>query len=99
MSLEERLASNCEIIWGSDNLFRTNAIVGDDDMMTWTVERDIGGTFVPMWSMTYPFMLRHRAYDEIERILELWALRIISGAPMTLDERKDIFRGQRGNFP
>lgn len=40
----------------------------------------------------------HRAWNELERMLRLWARQVESGRPMTREESLEIFSGPNGKF-
>jgi hypothetical protein len=91
----KRIEGLCEIIWGDCNY---DLDLETDDWVTYTVavRREFGTSFGPLLTMTGFCNSEDRAWNELERMLSLWAIQVQSGQPMTKARRLDIFSGPNG---
>lgn len=93
----ERIQANCKIIWGdgdydldieSDNSSYPSHLC--------FVKRDYGLSFGPALTMTGVCSSSEQAWNELDRMLSLWARQKQSGQPMTRELELEIFGGPHG---
>lgn len=94
----ERILANCKKIWGADKEFDIDI---DCDKGPWGdcqayVREDRGLSFGPMLTMTNVCEGSKRAWNELDRMLRLWARQVESGKPMSREEMLDIFSRPSG---
>lgn len=94
----QRIESNCKKIWGADKEF--DIIIETDDYQYYLcfVRQDYGLSFGPTLVMTNVCNGSDRAWNELDRMLRLWARQVESGRPMTREERLEIFSGPNGAY-
>jgi uncharacterized protein YajQ (UPF0234 family) len=91
----KRIQANRKIIWGdSDYEFDVET---EDSMKYWGfVKKDFGFFFGPPLTMTALCNSRENAWNELDRMLDVWARQGQSGEPMTKNQRLEIFGGPNG---
>ena len=94
----QRIKSNCKKIWGADKEFEINIETGDYHYYLCFVRQDHGFSFGPTLVMTNVCNGSDRAWNELDRMLRLWARQVESGRPMTREERLEIFSGPNGAY-
>jgi len=99
MSSEEaprgkRIEGLCKIVWGEcDYDFDVET---DDWEEYWCIIRkDLGSSFGPPLTMTGLCNSEDEAWNELERMLGLWATQVRSRQPMTRAQLLDIFGGPK----
>jgi hypothetical protein len=92
--------ANCKKIWGADKDFDLNIDYeeGFDKDCACSVREDHGLSFGPWLTMTNWCSGPDAAWNELDRMLGLWARQVESGRPMTREERLDIFSGPSGEY-
>ncbi|KAH8816320.1 hypothetical protein F5884DRAFT_852763 [Xylogone sp. PMI_703] len=93
----KRIEASCRIIWG-DGVYDFD--IETDDYITWFgyVKKDFGLDLGPPLTMTGLCNSEDRAWNELERMLGVWARQVQSGEPMTKAQAVEIFAGpNRGN--
>lgn len=100
MSCEEksqgkRIEDLCKIIWGSYD-YELDIETDDGSEHQCLVRKDFGSSYGPLSTMTTLCKSEDAAWNELERMLTLWAKQVESGEPMNTAQRLDIFGGPRG---
>lgn len=90
-----RIEDYCKIIWGNGDY---DLDIETDDWVDYCchVKKDFGTSFGPPLTMTGLCRSENGAWNELERMLGIWATQAQSGQPMTKDQRMAIFGGSRG---
>jgi hypothetical protein len=80
----KRIQANCKIIWGDDDY---NIDIETDDWTSYLgyVKKDFGFSFGPLLAMTGFCSSREETWDELDRMLGVWAGQVRSGKPMIKD--------------
>jgi hypothetical protein len=91
----ERIQANCKKIWGAEKDFELDIETDDYEYYSCLVREDRGDSFGPPLTMTSLCYGEDRAWDELDRMLSLWA-RQADGEEMTRKETLDIFSGPKG---
>lgn len=93
----QRILTNCKKIWGADKEFNIDLDCdgpwGDCQAF---VREDGGLTLGPMLTMTNVCHGSKRAWNELDRMLRLWAQQVESGRPLSQEEALDIFSKPSG---
>lgn len=92
----QRIEANCKIIWGDDCAYDLSTETDDFVNYICFVKKDFGLSFGPPLAMTSVCPSETEAWEELDRMLRLWAQQVQSGKPMTKAERLNIFGGRRG---
>ncbi len=92
----QRIQRNCGIIWGTGDY---DLDVETDDWVNWnaSVKRDYM-YYGPLLTMTSCCHSPEAAWNELDRMLSLWANQKHNGRPMTQEERLEIFGGPNGKM-
>lgn len=91
-----RITANCKIIWGNDCDYELDVETDDHIDYYCLVRKDYGDLFGPCLTMTGLCRSSDAAWNELDRMLGLWAMQVQRGTPMTRDENLEIFGGSRG---
>ncbi|KAM3560912.1 hypothetical protein BBAD15_g7986 [Beauveria bassiana D1-5] len=93
----QRIKRNCELIWGIGDY---DLDVETDDWVNYvaSVKRDYISYYGPLLTMTPCCPSPEAAWNELDRMLSLWAKQKLRGRPMTQDERLEIFGGPNGKM-
>lgn len=91
----QRIQNYCETIWGPDD-YEIDTETDDYEKYQAFVKKDYGDSYGPLLTMTPICNSNDRAWNELERMLALWAVVAQSGQPMTKDQRLKIFGGPNG---
>lgn len=88
----ERVQASCKIIWGEADY---DFDLETDDWVTYAyvVRKDFGSRFGPPLTMTGICNSETHAWEELERMLSVWARQVQSGKPMTKSQSIEIFGG------
>jgi hypothetical protein len=92
----KRIERNCKINWGSHCDYDLD--VETDDWVNYVciVKQDFGSSIGPPLTMTGLCPSEEAAWNELDRMLELWAESVMRGTPMSKQEKVDIFGGRNG---
>ena len=94
----ERILANCKAIWGAQYDYDFD-LETDDYVLYWcTVKRDYGLSIGPALTITAACHGEEGAWNELDRMLGIWARVTERGTPMTREERLAIFSGPRGEY-
>jgi hypothetical protein len=92
----ERIERNCKIIWGSDCDYDLDAETDDWVNYACIVKKDFGSSIGSPLTMTGICPSEEAAWNELDRMLKLWAESVMRGTPMSKDEKLEIFGGRNG---
>jgi hypothetical protein len=94
-----RLEANCKKIWGAEKQFDID-IEADNPLRYPSyigfVKEDYGLSFGSPLMVTGVCAGAQRAWDELDRMLALWAEQVESGQPMTKEKHLEISSGLNG---
>jgi hypothetical protein len=91
----KRIQDLCQILWGNYD-YELDIETDDWEVYQCIVRKDFGSSFGPPLTMTGLCNSEDEAWNELERMLGLWATQVQSGQPMTMAQRLDIFGGPKG---
>jgi len=94
----QRIEANCQKIWGADKEFDIDIETDDYEYYQCFVRQDHGLSFGPTLVITSVRGGPDRAWNELDRMLRLWARQVESGRPMTREEHLEIFSGPNGEY-
>ncbi|KAF2471452.1 uncharacterized protein BDR25DRAFT_368293 [Lindgomyces ingoldianus] len=92
----ERIKENCKKIWGADKEFEFDIETDDYEHYQCIVREDYGLRFGSPLVIASARNGPNKAWDELDRMLRLWARQVESGRPMTREEQLEIFSGPHG---
>jgi hypothetical protein len=88
----KRIEGLCKIVWGECD-YELDAETDDWEKYSCIVRKDFGTSFGPPLTMTGLCNSEDEAWNELERMLGLWATQVQSRQPMTRARLLDIFGG------
>lgn len=91
----QRIKANCKRIWGATKDFEFD-LDTDYEHYSCMVREDHGDSFGSHLAMTHECNGPDGAWNELDRMLALWAGQVESGRPMTKEQTLDIFAGPHG---
>ncbi|CAO2650138.1 Nn.00g014300.m01.CDS01 [Neocucurbitaria sp. VM-36] len=94
----QRIEANCKKIWGADKTYDLTIETDDYEHYMCHVKVDYGTSYGPPLTMTSLCNGPDRAWNELDRMLRLWARQVESGRPMTREENLEIFSGPDGRW-
>ena len=91
----QRIQASCEVIWGKGDY---DLDVETDDWVNYAaiVRKVFGDSLGPPLTMTGLCNSSDQAWDELDRMLRVWAKQVQSGKPITKDQTLEIFGGPKG---
>jgi len=89
----ERLHANCKKIWGANKEFDFEVEADHYIYYQAHVKEDWGSSFSGALTMTGVCNSRDAAWNELDRMLDLWARQVESGQPMTRETALELFSG------
>jgi hypothetical protein len=91
----KRIQDLCKALWGNYE-YELDIETDDWEVYQCIVRKDFGSSFGPPLTMTGLCNSEDEAWNELERMLGLWATQVQSGQPMTMAQRLNIFGGPKG---
>jgi hypothetical protein len=92
----KRIEANCKIIWGAECAYDLELETDDWVNYACIVRQDFGLSFGPPLTMTGLCPSEEAAWNELDRMLKLWAEQVMRGTPMSKHEKLNIFGGRNG---
>ena len=91
----QRIQANCRIIWGDRDY---DPDIETDDWLNWSciVKQELPLGPGPPLTMAGLCPSQELAWQELDRMLHVWAKQVQSGQPMTKAQSLEIFGGFKG---
>jgi hypothetical protein len=92
----KRIERNCKIIWGAHCAYDFDVETDDWVKYVCILKKDFGSSIGSPLTMTGLCPSEEAAWDELDRMLKLWADSVVRATPMSKHEKLNIFGGRSG---